>query len=280
MKYNFEKNTQSNQKRFYFVAEILRRRIPERVLDIGCGTGEELTIPLASEFPNIKFFAEDSDQKTIEYASEVHSAIKNITFLTNESTNCRFQVIIASEVIEHVFEPHNFLITLLQRLDQNGCLILTLPNGYGSLELLNIIENGLIWCGLIKFLSSLKQGTSSAKNIIGQKDTLANSPHINFFSHKEILHLFASLSLKIKSYSGRMLFHGFGISQLINIFPGLVEWNMRVADQIPPNMVADWMFELEQGFPINEIPDFRRNIYSRIKGKMNCFQMGLPYTIE
>ena len=93
-------------KRQAFVESVIRESKPKTVLDFGCGTGMQLTRPLAQSFPNTFFFGVDSDVETIGWARR-QPALPNLTFAAREPGEMgrRYDMIIASEVLEHVEAP-------------------------------------------------------------------------------------------------------------------------------------------------------------------------------
>jgi 2-polyprenyl-3-methyl-5-hydroxy-6-metoxy-1,4-benzoquinol methylase len=121
-------------KRFLFLEETIRSQAPKEVLDIGCGNGHYLTIPLACSFPGVRFFGIDTDGKSIEQARNVNS-LANLEFsLPGEiREGGKYDFIIASEIIEHVEDPEGFLLSLKERLNP-GKIFLSMPNGYGRLN--------------------------------------------------------------------------------------------------------------------------------------------------
>src|SRR5688500_7273971 len=123
-------------KRLQFLQKTIESFQPDHVLDIGCGTGTYVSFPLAKCFPNIRFIGMDADAASIEFARSENS-LPNLFFVYPEELNQskKFDLIIASEVIEHVECPDKFLLYLGDRLNEKGKLALTLPNGYGPFEL-------------------------------------------------------------------------------------------------------------------------------------------------
>src|ERR1700694_2944392 len=97
-------------KRQVFVESIIREAKPRTVLDFGCGTGTQLTWPLAEAFPQVSFLGIDSDQTTIAWARR-QPALPNLTYATEDASGAerRYDMIIASEVLEHVEAPDQFL---------------------------------------------------------------------------------------------------------------------------------------------------------------------------
>src|ERR1700688_3877555 len=55
-------------KRQQFVESVIHAGKPATVLDFGCGTGTQLTWPLAETFPQVSFLGVDSDAGTIAWA--------------------------------------------------------------------------------------------------------------------------------------------------------------------------------------------------------------------
>jgi len=131
------------------------------IADLGCGNGY-----LASVLAGMghKVFAVDSSREGIDIA---RTAFPDITFhclslyedLKNEM-NEDFDVVIASEVIEHLYDPRKFLHNAFELLKPGGTLILSTPY-HGYLKNLALAISGKMdkhftaeWdCGHIKFFS-------------------------------------------------------------------------------------------------------------------------------
>ena len=129
-------DTYGTRKRFEFCRDLLREIRPALVLDVGCGTGTQLTRPLAEIFPDVQFIGIDPDAVSIRYARSL-PALPNLQFGGTELLNrhARADLVIASEVVEHVENPDQFLADLRRRIPENGRLVITVPNGYGPYEI-------------------------------------------------------------------------------------------------------------------------------------------------
>ena len=275
----FRENVYGILKRLNFIDEIIREHEPLNVLDVGCGTGNQLTIPLAEKFSGIKFTGVDSDAQSIESAKNSNS-LQNLKFacFPDIGSNEKFDLIIASEVIEHVEKPEEFLMHLREKLSDNGKLILTLPNGYGPFEIMSVLNSLLHIFGIYKVIEKLRlyEVTKAVKNFFfgssepvlsGKADTLAISPHINFFSYRQICSLIAGTGLSILQYRPRTFLCGLFFDQLLR-GELLLNCNAKIADYLPPGLNSDWMFVLERGRS-RDSAAYSRGIYARFHRYIN-----------
>src|ERR1700730_18009023 len=90
-------------KRQAFVESVIQESNPRTVLDFGCGTGTQLTWPLAQAFPQVSFLGVDADETTIAWARK-QPVPSNLVYATEDVSGPRrrYDMIIASEVLEHV----------------------------------------------------------------------------------------------------------------------------------------------------------------------------------
>lgn len=261
-------NTYGIAKRFDFVAGVIAALRPANVLDIGCGTGSNLTQPLAQRFAGVEFVGVDSDRASIAFAQR-ENAGPNLRFLVDgEAADLgTFDLIIASEVIEHVEDPDAFLGFLRSRLTPTGRIVLTLPNGLGPFECTSFVETLLHLSGIHGVLRALKHRLRGAPPAAPAADTLAVSPHINFLGYRQLRRLLASNGFAILDYRARTLFCGFGFDQCMRS-PRLLAWNARGADHLPPHLVSGWMFVLAaEDSP--RAPAYRRGRYARLRRYLN-----------
>jgi SAM-dependent methyltransferase len=255
-------------KRLAFCEEIIASRRPELVLDIGCGTGENLTRPLAQRFADVRFVGIDDDSESIRHARS-GAALQNLSFGGYEQlAQARDAgLIIASEVLEHVESPEPFLSVAGEHLAPDGRLIVTTPNGYGPFELASLLEVLLRLSGLFGLLRAGKRALMGRGGGTRTRDTLAASPHISFFSYGQILDIFARSGFEVERYRARTLLCGFGLDNLVK-WLALGSWNARIADALPPYFVSDWMFVLKQTSP-RELAPYRRGFVTRWRRRLN-----------
>lgn len=231
-------------KRLRFIEAAITHYKPSTVLDYGCGTGAYVTIPLAQKFPHIQFIGADNNQASITHAAS--QSLENIFFIPTDTLKTKnlFDLIIVSEVIEHVTKPEETLKTLAKMLPPTGRMILTIPNGYGPFEIASTFERFLIKRGVIKSRAQQSMQENNDHLLPSGADTLANSPHINFFTMKKIRELIKSSGLQIILYRPRTFLCGFGFDKFMR--NEIIEtWNSDVADILPSFCVSGWMFVLK-----------------------------------
>ena len=235
------------RKRLRFVEAVIRRAHASHVLDVGCGTGEYLTRPLAARLPDVVFTGTDMDDVSLA-AARATPGLPNLVYLAPHElpAESRYGVVIASEVIEHVHDPVAFLMELRRRLSPGGELVLTLPNGLGPAELASLLEDLLRATGVFARLRLLKRKFCAPQPLdAAAADSLADSPHVSFFTLRDIREVCAAAGLAVEQFQARTWLCGFGLDVLLKP-ASLARWNARVADALPPTMVSDWMLVLKE----------------------------------
>lgn len=95
------------------------------ILDIGCGSGNSLLYAEALGCQAVGI-EENSFAKQVADHFNLQILIGNIYNVKLEDK--KFDTITASQVIEHIPDPHNFLTTTKQKLKDDGRLIVSFPN--------------------------------------------------------------------------------------------------------------------------------------------------------
>ena len=261
-------NSYGIKKRLLFIENAIKKLQPRSVLDIGCGTGTNITYHIAKIFPEINFLGVDVDKSSIEFAKK-NFCLKNLNFMMNEEIpeNYKVDLIIASEVIEHVEKPEELMLFLKAKIHSNGIVILTLPNGYGPSEAVRLVEILLRIFGIYPILMKLKQRLFKNKHRNYEDDTLAVSPHINFFSYNCICKLISNSGFRILEYKARTFLCGFILDQCIHRLK-LIDWNVTISDFLPPIINSGWMFILINSEPPKDYI-YRRVLYERFRKYLN-----------
>lgn len=254
--------------RLRFVERALAQAHARRILDVGCGTGEQLTGYVAARFPGASVLGVDEDQASLDRARRIFAQTPNLSFAPAVPGNGLYDAVIASEVLEHVDDPHGFLFSLRSRLRPGGLLILTVPNGYGCSEFMSALESLCLISGLLPGLKRLLgRGGGDETGC----DTLAASPHVNFFTLKKLRRAFALAGFEETAASGRMFLHNFLCSRVLDASEILCRANARLGARLPLPLVSDWMFALRRtpGPDPAGPPPYRRNLYEKAKGLLS-----------
>jgi SAM-dependent methyltransferase len=259
-------------KRLDFIAACIEAARPRAILDIGCGAGTQLTAPLAAAFPEIAVLGVDEDARSLAWA-RAHAAADNLSFAAPAelAPDRRFELVIASEVLEHVADPAAFLRDLAARLAPEGRLVVTVPNGYGVFEWMALAEVLLNLSGIQALLRRLKGGRKVQAE--AAPVTLANSPHVNFFSFRELGRLFAAAGLAVERYRPRTVLCGYLVDSLLH-HPRVIAWNAGLADRLPSWCASDWMFELRVRHPAIQ-EGWRRGAWARWRKRLNEQRWGI-----
>lgn len=159
-----------------------------RVCDLGCGNGAFL-IRIAALFPtkNISFVGYDISESFVEYANKAanYKSLKNVSFSVfdidkEKLKQVSFDVIISSEVLEHVVNPRAFLEKTHAALKQNGILLLSTPNAK------NAIKYPFFF---LKQLIARKQSAALEKQLTAKEQVFKlaeQEQHLYVFVHDEL----------------------------------------------------------------------------------------------
>jgi SAM-dependent methyltransferase len=225
---------------------------------------------LAQHLPDCSIFGVDADEASIRYGRENFQTVPNLTFALTIPEDSQFDVIIASEVLEHVDDPGIFLRDLTRCLSPDGILIVTVPNGYGPSEIMSLLAALLHISGVLPILQRIKRFWVG-KGHLTERDTLALSLHVNFFTRNRLEILFARAGLEIEKLTGRMFLHNFIFSMLLGLSETACRINARLGSLLPLWMVSDWMYVLRPRAKIEKHnpPAYQRNFYERIRLAVN-----------
>ncbi len=99
-----------------------------KLLDVGCGSGV-LVNKLKNKYKQGHIFGCDFSESKINQCKKHHN--KNIFFVHNIYTQLtgEYDFIVCTEVLEHLEYPNHALSNLVNALDENGILFISVPNG-------------------------------------------------------------------------------------------------------------------------------------------------------
>ncbi len=234
------------------------------ILDYGCGTGDHVTYPLACRGHGV--LGVDMHEPSIQEAQRRYP-LPNLVFRIGHlesliQEHLTFDLIVCSEVLEHLHEPLDCLGIMQQLLNSGGALVITTPNGYGSYELFCRLQRGLTRIGIDQIARGVVHARRRARaRSIEAAPPVKTSPshdqvgflnfesgHVQFFRVRRLMQLFDAGGFRVAERRARTFLCGPYIDVLLRLPPFrqvLYRINNRVADVLPFAWSADWMFLLE-----------------------------------
>jgi 2-polyprenyl-3-methyl-5-hydroxy-6-metoxy-1,4-benzoquinol methylase len=211
----------------------------QKVLDIGCGTGFMITIPLIAEGYDVVGY--DLDQKSINYGKKLLRSYnfdeEKLTCKNVNSITFQPDVIMLSEVLEHISnKPLEELLTLAYSLlKPGGIMLITIPNGYGLFELesflwyklkIGKLLERLYVVELMIILKNKLLGYNTVEQHPSSLDTSGHIQRFTYFSLEKKLKRFGFITLEKRGgtfFSGpftNLLFTGIKPIMKCNLFLG------------------------------------------------------------
>lgn len=233
-------------KRLDFIKKNLAESIPKSgsVLDVGCGNGI-ISLQLGKE--GYAVHGIDMSDKSIGNAKQ-KNPFTNVTFSvmdaeTMRASGQRYDAIVCSEVLEHLNQPGALLKQLLEILNDNGILLVTVPNGKGPRESLVTKpflklrkKNNWAWRSVIQVKKALGY---SGTTIQSDADNL---DHIQFFTKTELERLSKDNGFKIERIeSSNFIDDIFPISLIASRSRMLQTLDGKVADMLPTSFTGGYL---------------------------------------
>ena len=128
---HFFKNVKGDQKFIESIYPFVKNNIEDpdfKVLDIGCGSGI-LVSKLVKENVSKFVYGCDFSSEKIEKCKKIHNIDSFFVHSIYDLLNQFFDVIICTEVLEHLEHPEQALSNMLKSLNTNGKLIISVPDG-------------------------------------------------------------------------------------------------------------------------------------------------------
>jgi 2-polyprenyl-3-methyl-5-hydroxy-6-metoxy-1,4-benzoquinol methylase len=236
-----KENAYGSVKRLHWIRDRLDPR--RRAVELGCGTGYMLTYPLRTWGYDV--VGVDLDRPSVEYGRNVlrEAGIDPDALQARDlrDVDGPIHTVIASEVLEHLDDDElDAMLDLLHdRIDPDGQLLITVPNGYGWFEL-----EALLWfrTGFDKLASRFPINrllfTYRAQVVGSYEDaahpsTVADSPHKQRFTLRGIRRLLERKGFEITSATGSVLFAGPFSNQAFTGMQRVMAWNARMGDRLP-----------------------------------------------
>lgn len=234
----YEYDRLADRKRLDFITDAVTQRFSGEVsiLDVGCGNGV-ISRHLGKQGFNV--LGIDVSAQTIEKARALNTA-PNVKFevLSAEELVAQgqtFDVVICSEVLEHLRQPSDLLKVLHQSIKPEGILVVTVPNGSGPRELLVTRpvlkmreQNGWAW----KMITKVKKGMGYSGTTV--QSAADNLDHIQFFSKRDLDALSTENNFRIVQFGkANFIEDVFPFSFVTKKIPALQWLDCKIADVLP-----------------------------------------------
>jgi 2-polyprenyl-3-methyl-5-hydroxy-6-metoxy-1,4-benzoquinol methylase len=191
------------------------------VLDIGCSTGSFLSFVKGMGFVTTGV---EPSQKLASHAKAIGHEVLNHDFHASLFPDAKFDLITCFDVIEHVVDPREFLLNVVQLMSPTSYLLIKTPN------MNSLWANLTFWLSKnLNLPSSVLTPPHHVHNFTNQSlDYLANSEGLelmfdwdsreNFLYELGQLHLLKEFKTKMNFFSFRRLIIGFISYGLMSIF--------------------------------------------------------------
>lgn len=223
-----------------------------RVLDVGCGCGN-ISIPIGSLGHEV--VGVDLDEESIRIASGRNPFPERVSFTATRAEELDlgrpFDVIIASEVVEHVAEPFVLLDNLRRALKPGGIMLVTIPNGRTCEERM---RRFLIHTRTGRQIRALLRRTVLTAREDQVQTRSRHAPHLHFWRLEPFMRELRRIGLRVV----RVEVNGAWFKQLHTfllrfvlrrgsaLFHKMDEWDARACRTLPVRRALGWILVCTQ----------------------------------
>lgn len=227
------------------------------LLDVGCGTGVGLTRHLHAA--GLRVTGVDTHEPSVAYGRKLLGSEGPELLVTDAGRlveeGRRFDVVVCSEVLEHLAEPLGLLSTLRDLLLPGGRMVVTVPNGYGWFELDDwvwktfrlapVVAAAGVWRR--RFLKHvLRRRDAYDDGPVEEPTSLeAATPHVQSFTMRKLEGLAAEAGLRVVERRNAAVLCGKLVHSLVGGCGPFIRANAWFADRVPSWMAARWFLALE-----------------------------------
>ena len=218
---------------------------PLSILDFGCGNAAQAGAFIINA--RDIYMGVDIHQPSLDHA-RANFGGPTARFVDAIPSNERFDVILASEVLEHLDDPDSVLAGLVRdHLAPEGRVLGSVPNGWGLTELEKKLDEALGLYGKLRAVLRAwrrfrKRGDPARAAAIPYNH---ENGHVQFFTQGQLRRVAASAGLKIAAMQNGSIM-GADLSGVTLLRPGfMIRANVRAADFVPHWASATWFFEMQ-----------------------------------
>lgn len=237
---DLEENAYGHRKRVEWIVAQLKKT--DRIVELGCGTGIMITRTLCKLGYDAR--GVDLDETSVEFGQKQFELEgldpHRLQTIDLADSGLEADVIVASEVLEHIRDDHQTAVfeAIDRVLRPGGLLLVTVPNGYGWFEFDRFLyfDAGLGWLIERSRLLALIHRFQRACGITSMDSppsTLADSPHVQWFTRRKIRNLLRRFDYRIEQEGQTVLFSGPMSNLLITGWRPLMFFNRILGDLFP-----------------------------------------------
>ncbi|MBN8539920.1 MAG: methyltransferase domain-containing protein [Deltaproteobacteria bacterium] len=226
-----------------------------QLLDIGCGSGRSVSQFLLAD--EISYTGVDLHLASVEYADRHYSNRQSQFLCLNADRlielNKKFDVIVLSDVLEHVSSPGVLLASVDKLLKPNGIVLVSVPNGFGPFEIESYFSKipilGRISLKAIDLFIALVNKTILKNYWVAEDPTVPyneDSPHIQFFTAGSFRKLIEGHHFRITKVHRLSFLSGPYSNYFFSPFSWIKKINCQIADILPQSFASAWVYELKK----------------------------------
>jgi SAM-dependent methyltransferase len=208
------------------------------ILEVACGVGG-ITLPLARLGARVRALDIDANDVATLTAQARAMRFDNLTAGVEDAFtfrhDARYDVVVASEVMEHVLDPDALLDNMVRHLAPGGLLIVTTPNGYGPWELSNYVRPHHV----MRRWNWLRRAIGKAPYEAG-----TGPDHCQHYTRGKLLALFQRHNLDVHRFMNSDFV--LTISKSMRQHPTLGSFDAEFANLVPHWMASGWYVALRK----------------------------------
>jgi 2-polyprenyl-3-methyl-5-hydroxy-6-metoxy-1,4-benzoquinol methylase len=204
------------------------------ILEVACGVGG-ITLPLGSLGGHVRAFDLDRDDVEALEREAARLGFDNIDVSVEDAfafeDGNRYDVVVASEVFEHVLDPGRLVDVVVRHTRRGGLLIVTTPNGYGPWEAWNSLK-------------LLPRRWNWLRRLAGQppKDSGAGREHEQRYTRARLVRLFEARGYELVSFSNSDFV--FTVSRRLRSSRFFGSLDAKLGGVVPHWMASGWYLAL------------------------------------
>jgi 2-polyprenyl-3-methyl-5-hydroxy-6-metoxy-1,4-benzoquinol methylase len=214
------------------------------ILDVGCGNGSQLAIPLANM--GYRVTGVDTHAPSIESAMRAGSAAAFVHGPLSDLPRRQYDAVIVSEVLEHLEQPEQLLSQSLPFLANEGVLIVTVPNGWGEFEIDRRLYRALRLDAAFNAAYTVLRALLGRSKRVELPSSEDESDHVQRFTLGALARMFDRQELQVIATRATSVASGPLVAHTLARFPGFIRLNAALADRLPLWASSGWMFVLRR----------------------------------